>query len=64
MLKNLIAKGLPISVFTSYYLRLSHIDFQMENTIVPINTALKLAIEDVMNYYNYRSLADEIRGVA
>lgn len=49
----LIEKGLYVPVFTHYYMRLSQIDFQMGNVIVPINTALKLAIEKVLSYYSY-----------
>ena len=60
----MISKGLPIPVFTNYYMRLSQIDHQLGNTIVPINTALKIAIEEVLHYYSYRSLEDEVNDAA
>lgn len=53
---DLINKGLPVPIFTDYYMNLSQIDFQMGNIIVPVNTALKLAIEAVLQYYAYRPL--------
>lgn len=62
--ENLIDDGLPIPVFTQYYMRLSQIDFHLGTTIVPINTALKLAIEEVLHYYLYRNIHDEVRGAA
>jgi len=62
--EKLIANGLPIPVFAQYYMRLSQIDYQLGNTIVPINTALKIAIEEVLHYFMYRSLEDEVRGAA
>ena len=62
--ENMISKGLPIPVFTNYYMRLSQIDHQLGNTIVPINTALKIAIEEVLHYYSYRSLEDEVNDAA
>lgn len=61
---QLIANGQPIPVFTHYYMRLSQIDFQLGNTIVPINTALKIAIEEVLNYFQYRTLEDEVKEAA
>ncbi len=53
---ELINKGLPVPVFTDYYMNLSQIDFQLGNVIVPINKALKLAIEEVLQYYAYRPM--------
>jgi len=60
----LMTEGLPVPVFTQYYMRLSQIDFALGGTIVPINAALKMAIEEVLHYYSYRSLEDEIAVVA
>lgn len=62
--ETLIAEGLPVPVFTHYYMRLSQIDFQLGKTIVPINLALKMALEEVLQYYSYRDLEDEIAVVA
>jgi Fe-S-cluster containining protein len=62
--EKLIEDGIPVPVFTHYYLRLMQIDFQLGKTIVPINLALKLAIEEVLHYYSYHDLEDEIKVVA
>lgn len=53
-----INNGLPVPIFTDYYMNLSQIDFKLGNTIVPINKALKLAIEEVLQYYSYRDLPE------
>lgn len=47
-------EGLYVPIFTDYYMKLSQIDFRLGNKIVPINTALKLALEEVLHYYAYR----------
>lgn len=49
-----ISKGLHIPVFTEYYMQLSQIDFYLGTRIVPINIALKMALEEVLQYYSYR----------
>ena len=49
-----ISNGLPVPIFMDYYMNLSQIDFRMGNIIVPINRALILAIEEVLQYYAYR----------
>ncbi len=51
-----ITQGLSVPVFTEYYMRLGQIDFHMGNIILPINKALKMAIEEVLQYYAYRPL--------
>ncbi|MFG6686088.1 YkgJ family cysteine cluster protein [Mariniflexile sp. HNIBRBA6329] len=51
-----IGKGLYVPIFTDYYMQLNQIDFYLGNTILPINHALKIAIEEVLNYYIYRPL--------
>ena len=53
---ELINKGLPVPIFTDYYMNLSQIDFHLGNIILPINQALKFAIEEVLQYYAYRPL--------
>ncbi|MGB5323261.1 YkgJ family cysteine cluster protein [Lutimonas sp.] len=50
-----ITKGLHVPVFTEYYMQLNQIDFNLGNTILPINKALKMALEEVLRYYTYRS---------
>ena len=62
--QKMIDANLPVPVFTHYYMRLSQIDYQMGSTIVPINTALKMAIEAVFRYYTYHPLGDVVKGVA
>jgi Fe-S-cluster containining protein len=47
-------EGLYVPIFTDYYMKLSQIDFRLGNVIVPVNTALKLALEEVLQYYAYR----------
>ena len=49
-----ITKGLYVPVFTEYYMQLNQIDFKLANIIVPINKALKMALEEVLQYYAYR----------
>ncbi|WP_040250888.1 YkgJ family cysteine cluster protein [Psychroserpens mesophilus] len=49
-----IAKGLYVPVFTDYYMQLNQIDFKLGHTILPINKALKKALEEVLHYYAYR----------
>ena len=51
-----INEGLPVPIFTDYYMNLSQIDFRLGNIIVPVNKALILAIEEVLQYYAYRPM--------
>lgn len=51
-----INNGLPVPIFTDYYMNLSQIDFRLGNIILPINKAIKLAIEEVLQYYAYRPM--------
>lgn len=53
-----ISKGLYVPVFTEYYMQLNQIDFQLANIILPINKALKMALEEVLQYYAYRPFPD------
>ncbi len=53
-----ITKGLYVPVFTEYYMQLNQIDFRLGNIILPINKALKMALEEVLQYYAYRSFLD------
>jgi hypothetical protein len=53
-----IALGLHVPVFTEYYLQLEQIDFNLGTKILPINKALKMALEEVLQYYAYRPLPD------
>lgn len=49
-----ITKGLHVPIFTEYYMQLNQIDFNLGNIILPINKALKMALQDVLHYYAYR----------
>ncbi|WP_335966645.1 YkgJ family cysteine cluster protein [Galbibacter sp. PAP.153] len=43
-----------VPIFSDYYKKLMQIDFYLGNQIMPINDALKKALEIVLNYYSYR----------
>ena len=49
-----ISKGLYVPIFTDYYMQLSQIDYRLATTMLPVNEALKIAIEEVLHYYAYR----------
>lgn len=49
-----ITQGLYVPVFSEYYMQLNQIDFRLGNRILPINKALKMALEEVLHYYAYR----------
>ncbi|MBD0777400.1 YkgJ family cysteine cluster protein [Maribacter sp. ANRC-HE7] len=51
-----ITKDLNIPVFTEYYMQLNQIDFHLGNIILPVNKALKMALEEVLQYYAYRPM--------
>lgn len=51
-----LTKGLYVPVFTDYYMQLNQIDFHLGNVMLPINKALKMALEEVLQYYAYRPL--------
>lgn len=51
-----IKKGLNVPLFTDYYMQLNQIDYNLGKTILPINLALKMALEEVLQYYAYRPL--------
>lgn len=51
-----ITKGLYVPIFTEYYMKLNQIDFKLGNIILPINKALKMALEEVLHYYAYRPI--------
>ncbi len=53
-----ISKGLYVPIFTDYYMQLSQIDFHLGNKILPVNKALKMALEEVLQYYAYRPFPD------
>jgi hypothetical protein len=59
-----IIKGQYVPVFTNYYMQLAQIDLRMGVVIVPINEALKVAIEEVLHYYAYRPFPDGLGNIA
>ena len=59
-----INNGLYVPMFTDYYMQLSQIDFNMGNVITPVNKALKLAIEEVLQYYAYRPFPGGLEKIA
>ena len=59
-----ISKGLYVPVFTDYYTRLSQIDNRLATTLLPINEALKMAIEEVLHYYAYRPFPGGLENIA
>lgn len=59
-----ISKGLYVPVFTDYYMRLTQIDNRLATTLLPINEALKIAIEEVLHYYAYRPFPGGLENIA
>ncbi len=51
-----ISQGMSVPVFTEYYMQLNQIDFRLGNIIVPVNKALRMALEEVLQYFAYRPL--------
>lgn len=56
--------GLYVPIFTDYYMNLNQIDFRMGNRILPINKAMKAAIEEVLQYYAYRPFPEGHKVIA
>lgn len=59
-----INKGNYVPVFTDYYMKLAQIDLRMGVLLLPINEALKIAIEEVLHYYAYRPFPDGLGHIA
>jgi Fe-S-cluster containining protein len=59
-----ISKGLYVPIFTDYYMQLAQIDYRMGVTLLPINQALKMAIEEVLHYYAYRPFPGGLENIA
>lgn len=49
-----ISNGMKVPIFTEYYMKLNQIDHHLGNKILPVNKALKMALEEVLQYYHYR----------
>lgn len=59
-----ISNGLYVPIFSDYYMHLSQIDFRLGRTMLPINEALKMAIEEVLQYYAYRPFPAGLKDTA
>jgi Fe-S-cluster containining protein len=59
-----INKGLYVPIFTDYYMQLAQIDYRIGTTLLPINDALKMAIEEVLQYYAYRPFPGGLENIA
>ena len=59
-----IKKGLYVPIFSDYYINLAQIDFKLAKTLLPINQALKRAIEEVLHYYAYRPFPGALKEIA
>ncbi|MBF7093332.1 YkgJ family cysteine cluster protein [Flavobacterium sp. ALJ2] len=62
--EELINKGKNVPIFTDYYMRLAQIDLKMGIKLLPINEALKMAIEEVLHYYAYRPFPGGLENIA
>lgn len=49
-----INKQTAVPIFSDYYMQLAQIDLRMGVTMLPINEALKIAVEEVLHYFAYR----------
>jgi len=52
---NWVKEGQQIAVMRNYYFRMCNIDHRLTDKFYPINTAIWLAIEEVLAYYSYRT---------
>ncbi|WP_223552051.1 YkgJ family cysteine cluster protein [Aestuariivivens sp. NBU2969] len=49
-----INEGVYVPIFSDYYQTLFQIDHKLGHKLMPINKALKAALEEVLHYYAYR----------
>jgi len=56
-----VTRGLNIPLITAYYMQLNQIDFHLGNRVLPVNEALKVALEEVLQYYAYRPFPDVMK---
>lgn len=59
-----INNGLSVPIFTNYYMQLNQIDFHLGNQMLPVNKALKMAIEEILQYYAYRPFPSGLEKIA
>ncbi|MBP6230677.1 MAG: YkgJ family cysteine cluster protein [Paludibacteraceae bacterium] len=53
-----ISEGLHVPIFTEYYMQLDQIDYRLGNTLLPVNEALIIALEEVLQYYTYSPMPE------
>lgn len=59
-----INNGKQVPIFTDYYMQMTQIDYHLASILLPINDALKMAIEEVLQYYAYRPFPDGLENIA
>lgn len=59
-----VSKGIYVPIFSDYYMQLAQIDFELALKLLPINEALKYAIEEVLQYYSYRPFPTDLKDIA
>jgi Fe-S-cluster containining protein len=50
----MLKRNEQVPIFSDYYKRLMQIDFRLANQMLPINEAIEIAVETVLQYYAYR----------
>lgn len=59
-----INKDLAVPVLTDYYTKLTQIDMKLGSTLMPVNKAMRTALEAVMAYYSYRPFPKRQKRIA
>ena len=64
-LNKKVQEGLPVPLATNYYNQLTDIDYNLSKQQYPINEAMRLAIELVLNHYHYSEpLCEDIKNAS
>ncbi len=50
----MLKRNEQVPIFSDYYKKLMQIDFRLANQMLPINEAIEIAVETVLQYYAYR----------
>jgi hypothetical protein len=59
-----INKDQYVPVLANYYMQLAQIDIRMGVLSLPVNQALKIALEEVLHYYAYRPFPGDLDNIA
>lgn len=59
-----IDNGKQLPIFTDYYMQLTQIDYHLASILLPINDALRMAIEEVLQHYAYRPFPGGLENIA